>query len=363
MNLRNRLNAFISLGEFLDWFCNLDVSEGKNFEKNKTSDQFVDWAKSLNKQIDSAEIHNPWFIRENVLFALKSISHILDADKLKNWISQYDTYNSKTLTVGVVLAGNIPLVGFSDFLCVLISGHIFLAKLSSKDKQLFPIISDILIEIEPGFKNKIIFTEEKINNFDMVIATGSNNTSRYFEYYFDKYPNIIRKNKSSIAVLVGNESEDELILLAGDILRYFGFGCRNVSKIYLPEKYPPAKILDAMEGFAHLVHHNKFANNHDYNSAIYLMNAISFLDNGFIIMKEDEGMFPPVSVLYYQYYKEIEEVKTIIRNQSEEIQCVVSGGSIIEGSVEFGKSQQPELSDYADNIDTMKFIASLEVNK
>lgn len=358
MDLGERLNAFVGLGKFLDWFCKDNIPGKSDYQGNKTSDQYSRWSELLNNRIISAENFNPWFTRGNILYALESISFMLESNKLDKWINHYDLSHSihRPLTVGAVLAGNIPMVGFSDFLCVLISGHVFLAKLSSKDKQLFPLISDILVEIEPGFKNRIIFAEEKLKDFDIVIATGSNNTSRYFEYYFGKYPNIIRKNRSSVAVLDGNEKDEELVLLGNDILIFFGLGCRNVSKIYLPEKYSPVRILEKLENFSHLGYHNKFANNYDYNKSIYLMNNISFLDNGFLLFKEDDGMFPPVSVVYYEYYKNFDEVKDKIKNQSEGIQCIVSRKGLIEESVEFGESQQPGLSDYADNIDTMEFI-------
>jgi len=359
MDPGKRLVAFKKLGEFFSWYTNVYIDENTVIKEDKSSPEYINWAEKLKARISKAEIHNPWFTYENVIFALKGISVMLEDNKLEKWTANYNipSVNSgELLTIGVIPAGNIPLVGFSDFLCVLISGNKYLAKLSSKDMQLFPLVKEILCEIEPRFEERIIFTENKLTNFDLIIATGSNNTSRYFEYYFGKYPNIIRKNRTSIAIIDGNEKEEEMKSLQYDIITYFGLGCRNVSKIYIPENYSPIKIIEALGDHTYLLNHNKFANNYEYNKAIFLMNNIAFYNNSYFIFKEDKSLFPPVAVLYYEYYNTIEELKKKIDYHSEEIQCVVARPGIIDESVNPGQTQKPELTDYADNVDTLQLI-------
>ncbi|MDA3780729.1 MAG: aldehyde dehydrogenase, partial [Bacteroidales bacterium] len=261
--------------------------------------------------------------------------------------------------VGVVTAGNIPLVGFHDMLCVLLSGNKFIAKLSSKDNKLMQVIRYYLISLNSEFEELIRFEEQKLSGFDAIIATGSNNSSRYFEYYFGKYPNIIRKNRSSIAVLTGNETIKQIKALADDIFLYFGLGCRNVSKLLLPEDYNFENLFNNIEHYAHIYNHNKYANNYDYNKSIYLMNKTKHLDNGFVLLKEDEGMSSPIAVIYFQYYKKIEDVYNYITLNKENIQCVVSDNNEIEKAIKFGDAQYPELWDYADNVDTMEFLINI----
>lgn len=361
MILKKRINGFVRLGEFLNWFCDLD-SDKKSDKKIKQADKiFLKWAELLRNQIRSAEEYNPWFTRENILYSLDKIGNMLDYNRLKEWTGSYeiDLSGKIPLNVGTVMAGNIPLVGFFDFLCVLISGNIFMAKMSSKDNKLLPVLKEILVDIDFDFEDRILFIDGFLKNMDAVIATGSNNTSRYFEYYFGKYPNIIRKNRSSVAVLTGEETNIELEDLGNDMLRYFGLGCRNVSKIYIPENSSPEKILEGIKPFSHIAIHNKYANNYDYNKSIFIMNNVKFIDNGLLLLKQDEGMFPPVSVVFYEYYSDLGNVMKNIQSHSQDIQCIVSKGGIIENSVEFGKSQQPGLFNYADNIDTMEFLSSL----
>jgi hypothetical protein len=256
------------------------------------------------------------------------------------------------------MAGNIPLVGFHDFLSVLISGNKALVKLSSNDTILLPYLTKVLFSIEPEFEDLIEFTDEKFIDFDGVIATGSNNTARYFEYYFGKYPNIIRKNRNSVAVLTGNESTEQLELLANDIFRYFGLGCRNVSKIYIPEDYNFDPFFKAMYSWRHVINQNKYMNNYDYNKAVYLMSNIPLLDNEFMLLKEDKSLSSPISILYYEYYSSMEELTSLIEVSREQIQCVVSECGM-PGEVPFGTTQSPSLWDYADGVDTMEFLLNL----
>ncbi|MEA3317859.1 MAG: acyl-CoA reductase [Bacteroidota bacterium] len=346
IKLKDRVDAFVHLGKFLAKFSKKYIDE-----HGVENDEF-------NNLIKSIHIYNGWFTEENVRLSLIAISEMLKPENLEKWISRYPNLsdNNTVRTIGVVTAGNIPLVGFHDMLCVLISGNIFKAKLSSKDNKLMFAIRSFLISINPEFEELIIFEENKLVGFDAVIATGSNNTSRYFDYYFGKYPNIIRKNRSSIAVLTGKESKDEIAALADDIFMYFGLGCRNVSKLLVPENYCFDNFFKNIEHYSDIYKHNKYANNYDYNKSIYLMNKVQHLDNGFVVLKEDEGMSSPIAVLYFQYYKTIEDVNKFIALNSHNIQCVVSGNREVSDSLDFGKAQYPELWDYADNIDTMKFL-------
>ncbi len=333
MNLRQRINAFEKLGELLE----------KNKDKLKQG------------------VHNPWFTPENIDYALTEIATSLKRENLEKWTAMYPDLQNKqdVKRVGVITAGNIPLVGFHDFLSVLISGNVFVGKLSSKDDKLMPALIKMLIDAEPEFENFIKITENKLENFDAVIATGSNNSARYFDYYFGKYPHIIRKNRNSAAVLTGKETDEDLQLLADDIFLYFGLGCRSVSKLFLPDGYELDHIFRNSLKHKNVINHNKYANNYDYNRAIYMMNQIEFKDNGIMLMKEDIGYASPVSVVYYENYSNPETVKKRLASDNEMIQCVVSKESFVDGSVSFGESQKPQLWDYADNVDTIDFLINL----
>jgi hypothetical protein len=254
------------------------------------------------------------------------------------------------------MAGNIPLVGFHDLLCVLISGHMAQIKLSSKDSKLPSYIIKHLLWLEPGFEKNISVTEGKLHDFDAVIATGSDNSARYFHQYFGKYPNIIRKNRTSVAVLSGNESTQELSQLGEDVFSYFGLGCRNVSKIYAPVGYDFTLLLDAWQGFHDIIHHHKYSNNYDYQKSILLVNRLPFLDNGFVLLQENERLVSPISVVYTESYttpKNLHEKLSAIR---EKIQCITGNG---DSFIPFGQAQYPSLGDYADQIDTLKFLSEL----
>jgi hypothetical protein len=257
------------------------------------------------------------------------------------------------------MAGNVPCVGLHDMLCVLITGHHFVGKVSSKDAGLMQAVIDLLLAIEPSFSSYISLSESRLENFDAVIATGSDNTSRYFEYYFGKYPNIIRKNRHSIAVLSGNETYEELHHLATDIFAYYGLGCRNVSKILVPKDYNLADLLNHFDDYKHLINHNKYANNYEYHRAMYLMNMVEHLDTGFALIKPDESLGSPVGVIYYQHYSNLDGILNYIDTHTEQLQCVVSTIEGIPNSIPFGQAQNPLLTDYADGIDTIEFLATL----
>ncbi|MEL6810788.1 MAG: acyl-CoA reductase [Bacteroidota bacterium] len=340
MQIQQRINAFQQLGTFFGSLIN-------------SSDE------KLKDLLQLAKAHNGWFTEENIKFALESWSKALSKKDLEHWISNYPLSEDNDMkTVAVVMAGNVPLVGFHDFLSVLISGHKVLAKLSSNDKILFPFIAEELIRIEPEFEDRIRFTQDKLESFDAVIATGSNNTARYFDHYFGKYPNIIRKNRNSVAILNGTESQEQLEDLAHDIFRYFGLGCRNVSKIYIPTAYNFDPFFNAMFSWKSVINDTKYMNNYDYNKAVYLMSNIELLDNEFLLLKEDSGFSSPISVVFYERYEDLDILKEELSKNEENIQCIVSENNS-KRSIPFGKAQSPKLWDYADGVDTIKFLSEL----
>ncbi|WLD23037.1 acyl-CoA reductase [Flavobacterium dauae] len=352
MILEDKKKAFIQLGLFLGQFS------AQPYQQNKTvlfNGVFFERMQSLINQLHES---NSWFKRPQLEFAFKSWSNALTQDNLDKWLKFYDLSNEKLKTIGLILAGNIPMVGFHDVLSVLISGNKALIKLSSNDELLIPLILDYLVTIEPEFKNRYKITKEKLENFDAVIATGSDNTARYFDYYFGKYPNIIRKNRNSVAILNGNESKEDLFALGEDIFRYYGLGCRNVSKLFVPKGYNFDAFFESMFAFKDLINDEKYTNNYDYNKAVYLMSNFNILDNGFFTIKEDTSYASPISSVFYEYYEDLDALKSKINLDNEKIQCVVSN-RLIENSVSFGSTQNPALWDYADDVDTMKFLVSL----
>lgn len=351
--LQNEIkDSFIELGHFLSQF---KENSTKRNEKVKNNDLFFDKMIGL---IQVSQSHNGWFTPENIYFALDSWATALTEENLTEWLSNYDFSTAEPKNVGLILAGNIPLVGFHDLLSVLISGHKAIIKLSSNDQYLIKFIVDYLISLDEKFNERVTFTEGKLENFDAVIATGSNNTARYFEYYFKDKPSIIRKNRNSVAVLTGNESKEELIALGEDIFRYFGLGCRNVSKIFIPKDYDFKLFFEAMFTHGDVIHYEKYANNYDYNKAVFLMSNFKLLDNEFLLLKEDESYASTIGTLFYEYYDSTEELNTRFKQDEEKIQCIVSK-ELEPHHIPFGKTQKPELWDYADNVDTLSFLINI----
>jgi hypothetical protein len=334
--------AFTELGAFLREFHNSQTNSDP-------------WHQVLNEGITKAGHQNGWFTRENILFALKSWGELLTEQQLSEWLSKYDLNKNKPKSVAIIMAGNIPMVGFHDFLSVLVTGNKVLAKLSSNDKILLPLLSKYLIEVEPSLKEQIAFTENKLEDFDAVIATGSDNTSRYFEHYFGKKPNIIRRNRNSVAVLTGEETTEELTALGEDIFRYYGLGCRSVSKVFVPDGYDFDDFFKAIYPYNSIINQNKYANNYDYNKAVYLMSEFKILDNGFLMLKKDLNYASPIASLFYENYSSLDALKDKLHKEKEKIQCVVSQG-FIESEVVFGQTQKPSLGDYADGVDTVDFL-------
>jgi hypothetical protein len=353
MNLGQRISAFVMLGD--------SISKILKAKENKEL-LFSSACMKLHKLIQNAHYSNPWFIEEYVRLSLKSLAEMLSSDKLSKWCAEYpDLLIGKQINkkIAVISAGNLPLVGFLDFLCVLMAGDDYYGKLSSKDNQLPIAIADILVEIEPEFAPSIAFTESTLEVFDAVFATGSNNSARYFEYYFGKYPNIIRKNRTSIAILDGNETSEELSGLADDIFLYFGLGCRNVSKIYVPAGYSFNFFFEKMERYNWLINHHKYMNNHQYNRVIYLVNSDEHLDNNFLLLKRDKAITSPIAVLHFEEYQNLSDLVKVIQAREIELQCIISHTSTSLQTLSFGTAQFPGLFDYADKFDTMNFLLQL----
>ena len=338
MNLEERIESFAILGKILR-----EALDGKS----------VTFGKQINSLIDNQQNFNPWFTPENVKKATSAIAKELTEENLNLWTNAYPELKlqAESLNAGVIMAGNIPLVGFHDFISVLIGGNNLIARTSSKDSAIIVLISEILCSINKNFRKKIIFTEGTLANFDVVIATGSNNSSRYFDYYFRKYPHIIRKNRNSIAIIDGNESDDELDNLGSDIFSYFGLGCRNVSKIYIPKGYDIRTMTRRWDSFSELMNHTKYANNYDFNKAVFLVNKEIFLDSGYLLLKEDTRIPSPVSVLHFEYYESLDTLNQQIDLVKEKIQCIVG-----KQFIPFGQTQSPHLWDYADGIDIIEFL-------
>ncbi|QBZ98310.1 acyl-CoA reductase [Flavobacterium sangjuense] len=344
--------SFVELGKFLSQFTLAEQLEGNDVLHN---DLYFEKFKDL---LALSQSHNGWFTPEQVYFAVQSWAEALAEDNLNEWLSKYDLSEVKQKTVALILAGNIPLVGFHDFLSVLITGHKVLVKASSNDQHLIQFLANYLISVEPKLSYYISFTDGRLENFDAIIATGSNNTARYFEFYFKDKPNIIRKNRNSVAVLNGKESHDDLVNLGEDIFRYFGLGCRNVSKLFVPKGYSFEAFFKAIYEYKDVIYYEKYSNNYDYNKAVFLMSNFKLLDNEFLTLKEDASYASPISSVFYEYYEDIADLQKRLTNEAEQIQCIVSN-DLISNSIPFGQTQQPKLWDYADNVDTLKFLLSI----
>jgi len=341
MNIEKQVLGLIKLSDYIKSYL---AKNPEDFNENDSEFESV---------IKKSEIENPWFTIENQRFALKQWSDLLTEENLNSWLSNY-SLSKTSKKVGLILAGNIPLVGWHDVISVVLSNHIPLIKLSSKDKQMIPF----LLKKWKEFSENEIECEfvERLTDFDAVIATGSNNTARYLEYYFKNHLSIIRKNRTSVAVIKGDETEEELKLLAQDIFQYFGLGCRNVTRLFIPEDFVIDRVFESFIDFKEIVNHNKYANNYDYNRAVYLLNQDKFWDNNFVMLKEDEKLFSPLSVIHFSRYSSLDEVKNFIKENEDNIQCVVGKDDLGIETVYFGEAQNPGLDTYADNVDTMKFL-------
>ena len=345
MNLNNRITLFVKLGRFFSDYINNNL---ESLERNK-----------FDKAINESILHNSFFSKKNILKSLLSWSNVLTKKSIHNFLSNYlIKIKKREKKIAIIMAGNIPLVGFHDFFCVIISGNFAVIKLSSKDSHLFKFILSFLVKENPDFSTKFDVVENKLQIFDAVIATGNNISANQFELYFKKYPKIIRKNRHSIAILNGNETKKEIELLANDIFYYYGLGCRNVSKIFIPNNYNLDILFKSFVLWNEVINKNSYANNYNYYRAIYLLNKEVFFDNGFVLLKESEKIGSPVGTIYFEYYKSDNQIKEMIKKNNEKIQCIVSNNNYPK-TIKFGETQMPNLNDFADDIDTFNFLLKL----
>jgi hypothetical protein len=315
---------------------------------------------TLQSLFSAARNENAWFTIDNVKLALENIAkNFLNKVALESFTLKYNLgENLNPKSIGIVMAGNIPAVGFHDLLCVVLSGNIALLKLSSSDSVIMKFLINKLFEFDESLRN-FIKIADRLNDSNALIATGSDNTAKHFEYYFASKPRIIRRNRTSVAILDGKENRIELANLGNDIFQYFGLGCRNVSKIYVPQNYVFDTFFESIEYWSTIQLHHKYNNNYDYNKSIYLVNRVPHLDNGFLLLKEDDALVSPISVCFYEIYEDKKHLESLIHEKSDKIQCIVTKGNFIEGSSNFGNAQTPKLEDFADGVDTMEFLMKL----
>jgi hypothetical protein len=359
MTTDNPIQSFARLGIFLEQFIDPGKPGGPDEPwLEELNERFF---QPLESEVQNSHIYNPWFTEDNVRMALAGIANMLEPSRLAGWLYNYGLPGNRVnpKTVAVVMAGNIPLVGFHDMLCVLLSGHNMLAKLSVKDERLPRILAEICCFLNKTYCNRISFADGLLKGFDAVIATGGNNTSRYFEYYFGKKPHIIRKNRNSVAILDGSESDRELQDLSDDIFRYFGLGCRNVSKLFLPEDYDTGPLLRSFEAWKHYADHHHWANNYEYQRAIHLIDRVPHLDTGFAIIREDASPASPISVINYEKIRSGGNALEAALEHGNALQCIIGRRGMAEGIIPFGSAQDPGPDQYADNIDTMEFLIKL----
>jgi hypothetical protein len=350
MELKERVAAFEKLGLFLK-----EHGTG-TYTGNKAEHEIFE------QLIFQVKQHNAWFSEKNVRSAVEAIAVSLERSNIDRWLQPYAEALREVKEprkVAVIMAGNIPMVGFHDFLCVLMAGHHFMGKVSSDDHLLIPFMAALLLQFEPRFKDRILFSDSRLNDIQAVIATGSNNSSRYFDYYFGKYPHIIRKNRHSAAVLNGTESPEDFQLLGEDIFQYYGLGCRNVSKLFVPEGYRFDSFFEGIFNYSWVLENNKYVNNYEYNKTIYLLNSEKLLDNNFLLLRNDIALSSPIGVLFYEYYKDASALNSRLQMDKPFIQCLVSVDGSFPGSVPFGSSQKPMLWDYADGVDSMQFLMGI----
>jgi hypothetical protein len=336
MTLQDRKNAFAELGKRL-----------QKLDQN-----------TLDKLALSAVNENNWFTKQNVLSALAAWSDQLEMEKIDHWTASLSEEPKDAKSIGLILAGNIPLVGLHDLLSVLIVGHKAVVKRSSQDSALINFVVKQLIDLAPDFAKEIQFTE-RMNEADAVIATGSDNTARYFKQYFGQKPHIIRQNRTSIGVLNGQEDDQAIATLGKDIFTYYGLGCRNVSKVFVPEDIDLKAFITNLMPYESVIEHHKYRNNYDYNKSIYLVNNEPHLDSGFFLMRETSDLVSPISVLFYETYQKEADLALKLATVADKTQCIVSDRAWYPNSITFGEAQYPELWDYADGVDTLEFLTKL----
>lgn len=349
--LPQRKEAFVQLGRLLGLFA--AKAEWPGHACGLTQDEF----RSFDEAIRQAHIRNGWYTEEHVRHAAMGLSRMLEPKAMYNWLASYPDLDHDHLqrSIGIVMAGNIPFVGFHDLLCVLLSGNKAKAKVASDDAGLTAGLVALLACIAPELADEVELTMGKLSGMEAMIATGSDNTARYFEHYFGHLPHIIRKSRTSVAVLDGTETDEELAALSEDVFRYFGLGCRNVGKVFIPLSFDLDRLFKAFFPWKDIVNHNKYANNYDYNKAVWLLDRVPMLENGFLIMKEDRAFNSPVASLYYERYEDIARVEARFTEEADRLQCIVG-----HGHIPFGEGQFPKPDDHADKLDTLRFLLDLD---
>jgi len=312
----------------------------------------------LNTLAEKVILENNWFTFESISLAINGIVHLLDPTKINIWLENYLPFPNKNKTVGVIMAGNIPMVGFHDAMCVLLCGYSLIAKPSHQDSILMKFVLDKIAEIEPRFA-PFISIQNRLEGINGLIATGSDNTARYFEYYFRTIPRIIRKNRTSIAIINGRETDEDIVSLGFDVFSYFGLGCRNISMIYIPKEYDLKYLIKRWQKFSYVLGHSKYQNNYKYQKAVSQISNRPFIDGVFFLFSKNDKLGSPLSVIYFMEYENIKALQSEIEKNREKIQIIVSNKGWFENSLEFGKSQQPNIDDYADKVDTLKFLIQL----
>ncbi len=349
--MATRISAFAQLGRALGLFATKSAWPGHSC--GLTEDEF----NAFDAALVHARVRNGWFTDEQVRFAAKGLSMMLDPQALEKWLASYPALNGSHApkTVGIIMAGNIPFVGFHDLLCVLLCGHRAKVKVASDDAGLTPALIQLLSCFSPEMVALVEVPNGKLGAVDAIIATGSDNTARYFEHYFGQLPRIVRKNRTSVAVLDGSESEAELAALGEDVFRYFGLGCRNVGKVFIPQDFDLDRLFGALFPWKEIINHNKYANNYDYNKAVWLLDRAPIVENGFLIVKEEKALNSPVAALYYERFADASAVQALLKEEEGRLQCIVG-----HGHIQFGKAQYPGPGEYADNVDTLKFLLGLD---
>lgn len=350
MTLNQRSLVFVRLGELFTLLGQMpDLRQiDRSFSAQTLS--------TFDEIIVRERAHNGWFTEPNVRQALAALGHALDRESLANWLERYALPDRQDAPkrVGLVLAGNIPLVGFHDLMCTLLCGHIAVVKASRDDDRLLPAIMEHMFIDAPELRGWVEWAPQRLNNLDAIIATGSNTTAKHFDYYFRDIPRVIRQSRTSVAVLDGTETHEELSTLGHDIFDYFGLGCRNVTKLLIPKDFDLDRLFGAIFAFKDIVNHNKYGNNYDYHKALWLLNRDELIENGFLMIKEDRGLVSPVGSLFVERYTEYNDTKHYLAEHQLAIQCVIG-----HDYLPFGKAQRPELDDYADGVDTLEFLKAL----
>lgn len=346
--LEQRLSAFVQLGKVFRHLATGAPWSGHGLGIT-LEEQAV-----FERAITQAGLQNGWFTEGNVRHMLGALGAMLRSDDLEAWAGRRSEPPSAK-RVGIIMAGNIPLVGFHDLLCTVVAGHVAVVKPSAQDTVLVRATVDLLLRLAPGLEPQLKWVEGKLGKVDALIATGSNNTARYFEHYFGHLPRLIRKGRVSVAVLDGSETEDELQALGEDVFRYFGLGCRNVSKLFVPQDFNLDRLFGAVYGWRDIVNHNKYGNNYDYNKAVWLLERVPLIENGFLLLRESTALASPVASLHYERYSDVASVMQQLEQEKDNVQCVIG-----HGHLPFGSSQEPSVTDYADGVDTMAFLAGLD---